>query len=53
MPFPAYHNFCWRPRFADNIGKRGRRRVPPAIAAGVTDRLWTLEDLYERVSEYL
>ncbi len=51
--FLAYYNYCWRPRFADNSGQRGRRRVPPAMAAGVTDRLWRLEDLHERVSEYL
>jgi IS1 family transposase len=32
----AYHNFCRRP-----IGLR----VSPAMAAGVTDRLWKLDDL--------
>ncbi len=32
----AYYNFCWRP---------GKLRVTPAIAAGITHRLWTFDDL--------
>ena len=32
----AYYNFCWRP---------GKMRVTPAMAAGVTDRLWSFGDL--------
>ncbi len=32
----AYYNFCWRP---------GEMRVTPAMAAGVTDRLWSFDDL--------
>lgn len=32
----AYYNFCWRP---------GKMRVTPAMAAGVTDRLWSFNDL--------
>jgi IS1 family transposase len=32
----AYYNFCWRP---------GKMRVSPAMAAGVTDRLWSFDDL--------
>lgn len=32
----AYYNFCWRP---------GKMRVTPAMAAGVTNRLWSFSDL--------
>lgn len=32
----AYFNFCWRP---------GKMRITPAMAAGVTERLWTFNDL--------
>ena len=32
----AYWNFCWIPRTL---------RVTPAMAAGVTDRVWGLEEL--------
>ena len=32
----AYFNFCWRP---------GEMRVTPAMAAGVTNRLWRFDDL--------
>lgn len=32
----AYYNFCWRP---------GKMRITPAMAAGVTERLWTFDDL--------
>jgi len=38
----AYYNFCWRPR---KPGKSGQRRVTPAMAAGLTDRLWVFEDV--------
>lgn len=34
--FVAYYNFCWRP---------GKMRVTPAMKAGVTDRLWTFDEL--------
>jgi IS1 family transposase len=47
--FMAYYNFCWRPRFPDHSGKCGRRRVTPAMAAGITDRLWTVQDLFGEV----
>ena len=42
----AYYNFCWRPR---KPGKSGQRRVTPAMAAGLTDRLWSFEDLLREV----
>ena len=32
----AYFNFCWRP---------GQMRITPAMAAGVTGRLWSFNDL--------
>jgi len=32
----AYYNFCWRP---------GTMRITPAMAAKVTDTLWTFDDL--------
>src|SRR5688500_4795149 len=32
----AYYNFCWRP---------GKMRITPAMAAGVTDKLWSFNDL--------
>lgn len=32
----AYFNFCWRP---------GTMRITPAMAAGVTSRLWSFHDL--------
>jgi hypothetical protein len=32
----AYYNFCWRP---------GKMRVTPAMKAGVTQSLWTFNDL--------
>lgn len=45
--FVAYYNFCWRTRYPDESGKRGRLRPPAALMAGVTDRLWTFEDLFD------
>jgi IS1 family transposase len=32
----AYYNFCWRP---------GKMRVTPAMKAGITNRLWSFNDL--------
>lgn len=32
----AYYNFCWRP---------GEMRITPAMAAGISDRLWSFDDL--------
>jgi hypothetical protein len=32
----AYYNFCWRP---------GKMRITPAMAAGVTERLWSFNAL--------
>jgi hypothetical protein len=41
----AYYNWVWRTRDAEN----GGYRLPAAMAAGVTDRLWSFEDLYDGV----
>ena len=43
--FMAYYNWCWRTRDAIN----GRTRLPAAMLAGVTDRLWSFEDLFGAV----
>jgi len=43
--FFAFYNFVWRTHDAVN----NRQRVPAAMLAGVTDRLWTFEDLYDSV----
>lgn len=47
-----YHNLCWMPRPGrprrDARGERAKqwsKRLPAAIAAGVEDRLWEIEDL--------
>ena len=34
--FIVYYNYCWRP---------GKMRITPAMAAGVTSRLWSFDDL--------
>jgi hypothetical protein len=41
----TYYNFCWRTRYPDKSGKRGRYRATAAMMAGITDRLWTFDDL--------
>ena len=43
--FLAYYNFVWRTR----LPEEGRLRLPAAMAAGVVDTLWTLEDFFDRV----
>ncbi|HQX82617.1 MAG TPA: hypothetical protein PKW63_12715 [Vicinamibacterales bacterium] len=45
--FVAYYNFVWRTRYPDKSGKPGKLRPPAAMLAGVTDRLWTFEDLFD------
>ncbi len=45
--FLAYYNFVWRTRYPDNTGRRGQRRPPAAMAAGLVDRLWRFEDLFD------
>lgn len=43
--FLCYYNWVWRTRDAN----AGRTRLPAAMAAGVTDTLWSFEDLFDRV----
>lgn len=43
----AYYNYCWRPR---HPGTSGRKRLTPAMAAGVTDRLWTFDDMFQVIT---
>jgi hypothetical protein len=50
--FLAYYNFCWRTRYPDHSGKSGQRRPPAAMLAGVTDRLWTFDDLFDEAMTY-
>jgi IS1 family transposase len=45
--FVAYYNFVWRTRYPDDSGKPGKLRPPAAMLAGVTDHLWTFEDLFD------
>lgn len=45
--FVAYYNFVWRTRYPDDSGRPGKLRPPAALMAGVTDRLWTFEDLFD------
>jgi hypothetical protein len=42
----AYYNFCWRLR---KPWKSGQLTPTPAMMAGLTETLWTLEDLYDAV----
>lgn len=48
--FVAYYNWVWRTRYPDGP-RAGRLRPPAAMLAGVTDTLWTFEDLYDAVSQ--
>lgn len=47
--YVCYYNWCWRSRGNDGKGTCGRMRLTPAMQAGLTDRLWKIEDLYEAV----
>ncbi|MBW3596546.1 MAG: hypothetical protein KY475_04640 [Planctomycetes bacterium] len=49
--FLAYYNFVWRTRYPDNSGRRGKRRPPAAMQAGIVDRLWRFEDYFEGLYE--
>jgi hypothetical protein len=50
--FAAYYNFVWRTCYPDESGRCGRLRPTAAMMAGVTDRLWSFEDLYRTVIQY-
>ena len=47
--YMAYYNYCWRPRYQDWSGKSGQLRPTPAMAAGVTNRLWSFDMLFNEV----
>lgn len=47
--FLAYYNFVWRTRFPDWSGRPGKLRRPAAMMAGVTDRLWNFQDLFDEL----
>lgn len=51
--FMAYYNYVWRTRYPDKSGRSGKLRPTAAMMAGVTDRLWRFDDLYEAVVKYL
>jgi hypothetical protein len=44
--FAAYYNFCWRTR---KPGKTGRKRPTAAMMAGLTDQIWTFDELFDAV----
>ncbi len=44
----ANYNFCWRSREKDGPNS-GHKRPTPTMQAGLTDRLWSFEDLYDEV----
>lgn len=44
----AAYNFTWRSREKDGP-RAGHKRPTPAMQAGLTDRLWSFEDLYDAV----
>lgn len=45
--FFAFYNYVWRTRYSDDSGQSGRLRPTAAMMAGITDRLWSFEDLYD------
>jgi IS1 family transposase len=49
--YVAYYNYVWRTRHDDDSGQAGRLRPTAAMMAGVTDHLWTFEELYSRAME--
>lgn len=50
--FVAYYNFVWRTRHADNSGKGGKLRSTAAMMAGLTDHLWSFDELFEMLCNY-
>jgi transposase-like protein/IS1 family transposase len=41
--FAAYYNYCWRTR---KPGKTGKLRPTAAMMAGLTDHIWTFDELF-------
>lgn len=50
--YMAYYNYRWRTRYPDDSGQSGRKRPTAAMMAGVTDRLYSFEDLFNEVIYY-
>lgn len=50
--FVAYYNFVWRCRYPDHSGRRGQHRLPAAFSAGVVNKLWNFETLFDHVRCY-
>ena len=46
----AFNNWEWRSQHTDYSGRSGKLRPTPAMIAGLTDRLWSFEDLYDAVT---
>jgi transposase-like protein/IS1 family transposase len=44
--FACYYNYCWRTR---KPGKSGQKRPTAAMMAGITDHLWSFDELFEEV----
>ena len=44
--FAVYYNWTWRTR---KPGKTGRKRPTAAMMAGLTDRIWTFDELFAEV----
>ena len=42
--YVAYYDFCWRTR---KPGCTGRKRPTAAMMAGITDSIWTFDQLFE------
>ncbi len=49
-----YHNLCWvpRPGRPRDGSRQWVKRLPAGIAAGVTDKLWEIEDLLALTDEF-
>jgi hypothetical protein len=50
--YMAFYNFVWRTRYEDNSGRSGQQRLPAAMLAGVTNKLWNFETLFDNVRCY-
>lgn len=50
--FAAYYNLVWRTRYPDESGHPGKKRPPAAMLAGVTDHLWSFDELYWTALQY-
>lgn len=50
--FAVHHNWLWRSRYPDDRGRPGKCRPPAAMLAGITDHLYTFDELYQEVIHY-